>query len=310
MSPSSGTHSPGRPRIALAELVPEAYVYPGDRAALANLQRLPILPLVLRKFNDLALDRMYFVRNRAESIRCGPRQLPTLHRLLLEGCRVLRVAEPELYVRHDAQLHAATAGVARPFIVVSSTLLDQLDDDEILYVLGHELGHIQCGHVLYQMLGRFLVPVLDALGQATLGVGRLAGVGLLTAFYEWLRQAEFSCDRAGLLTCQDPNIAYSAILKLGAGNSRMSQELSVAAFLEQARGCAGEVAAAPPEALSRALAFLLYNWQLEHPQVVFRAHELESWVEEGAFAGLLERRGRPVQGQGPACGAAAPEEAV
>jgi Zn-dependent protease with chaperone function len=285
-------------RIMLTGMSPEGFVSPTDRAALQNLQRLPGLPLVLRKFNELALDRMLYAQNSAESVRCGPRQFPTLHHLLREACSVLDMPEPELYVRYSEHYNAYTAGVNRTFITLHSALLDGLTDEELLYVLGHELGHIKCGHVLYSMLARFLIPLLDALGQATLGVGRLAGMGLVSAFYEWMRQAEFTCDRAGLLTCQRPRTAFTTTMKLGCGSSRFDQEMNVDAFLEQARSHAETNGL---DGAAKALMFLLYTWQLDHPQVVFRAKQLDDWIRGGAYERILSGDyvrnggGRPVE---------------
>jgi hypothetical protein len=41
------------------------------------------------------------------------------------------------------------------------------------------------------------------------------------------------------------------------------------------------------EGLTKALLFVFYNWQLTHPQVVFRAKELEEWLRGGAYARIL-----------------------
>jgi Zn-dependent protease with chaperone function len=262
----------------------EAFVSPTDRAALNNLQQMPLLPMLLRKFHEVAVDRVFYVENSAGCVRCGPRQLPTLYRLMQEACAILDMPEPELYLQRHAEYNAYTAGVDRPFIVLYSELVEGFTNDELLFLFGHELGHIKCGHVLYQMMGRTLIPLLEALGQATLGIGQLAGIGLVSAFAEWMRQAEFSCDRAGLLACQDTRTAFTAIMKLGGGGTRFDSEMSVDAFLEQARQHADS---ARPEGIARALLFILYNWQLSHPQVVFRAKGLDEWIQSGAYERVL-----------------------
>ena len=55
-------------------------------------------------------------------------------------------------------------------------------------------------------------------------------------------------------------------------------------FLEQARQ---HEESAPAEGIAKALLFLLYNWQLSHPQVVFRARELDQWVQSGEYERIL-----------------------
>jgi Zn-dependent protease with chaperone function len=251
---------------------------------LASLQQMPLLPKLVQKFNEIAGDRVAYLQNSAASVRCGQRQLPTLYRLLQEACEILDVPEPELYLQRGPLENTHTAGVSRPFIVLTSGVVNDFSNEELLFVLGHELGHIKCRHVLYQMLGRLLLPLLEALGSVTLGIGQLAGVGLVSGFYEWLRQAEFTGDRAGLLVCQDARVAYTAIMKLGGGGARLAAEMSVDQFLEQARRHAE---GAPTEGIAKALLFFLYNWQLTHPQVVFRARELDQWVRSGEYERIL-----------------------
>jgi Zn-dependent protease with chaperone function len=271
-------------RIKLKGIVSDAFIVPTDKAALDNLKALPVLPDLIRKFNELALDRMLYVHNTASSVRCGAGQFPSLYKLLREACKILDVPEPELYVRYHVQGNAFTAGVERPFIVLNSPIVDILTDDELLCVIGHELGHIKCEHVLYQSVGAVLAPLIQAIGSITLGIGTLAGQGVVAAFYEWMRQAEFTCDRAGLLACQDVATSLSAAMKLGAGHTRLSAEMNVEAFLQQARDYVDH---APTEGLAKALLFLTYKWRLSHPEIVHRAKAIDEWARTGSYQAIL-----------------------
>ncbi|MBC8143078.1 MAG: M48 family metallopeptidase [Armatimonadetes bacterium] len=273
-----------RERVALPNLSAAAFVSDTDRAALENIQKIPLLPTILRKFNEMALDRISYARNSAESVRCGPKQYHTLYKMLQESCRVLEITEPELYIRQAETLNAYTSGTDRTFIVLHSSLVEKFTDEEILFIIGHECGHIKAGHVLYQELGRMLMPLLEMLGQATLGLGQIAGIGVVAAFYEWMRQAEMSCDRAGLLVCQDRTAALSGLMRLGGGSSRFDNEANLDTFLEQARN---HSQSAGLEGLSKALLFVMYNWQLTHPQVVFRAKGLDEWEQSGAYDRII-----------------------
>lgn len=271
-------------RVRLTGLHSSAFVSPTDRVARENLEKLPLLPVLIRKFNELAIDRLYYVNVSATSVRCGPGQFGSLHRLLQEACETLDVPEPELYLSQNPMFNAFTAGVNRPFIVLQSGIVDAMTDDELRFILGHELGHIKCGHLLYQMLGVVLLYLLEEVGKVTLRLGQLAGLGLVGAFFEWMRQAEFSCDRAGVLVCQDERVALSALMKLGCGGTRFISEMDPDEFLKQARSHADSAA---PEGIAKAVLFLLYNWQLTHPQVVYRAKGLDDWIESGAYERIL-----------------------
>jgi Zn-dependent protease with chaperone function len=197
--------------------------------------------------------------------------------------KILDAPEPELYIRSHPVANAYSAGLKHPYIVMHSALVDQFEADEIMFVLGHELGHIKCGHMLYMMIGRMLMPLLETIGQVTFGAGAWVGRGLVAGFFEWMRQSEFTCDRAGALVCQDPQVAYAALMKIGCGSTRLNDEMNVDAFMEQAR----HFSSARVEGVAKALTFVLHNWHESHPQVIHRAKDLEAWITSGAYDAIL-----------------------
>src|SRR5690606_26744125 len=110
-------------------------------------------------------------------------------------------------------VNAGAYGMDRPFIVLNSGALRLLDDDELTYLLGHELGHIMSGHVLY----RTMTVILLQLAQMGFPVVGLAARAVLIALLEWSRKSELSADRAGLLSLQNPEAALKAFMKLAGG---------------------------------------------------------------------------------------------
>jgi Zn-dependent protease with chaperone function len=263
----------------------DAFVSPTDKLALDNIKSMPILPLLVRKLNEWAIDHIVHERDAAESIRCSEEQFPTLYALLKEACLIMDVPQPTLYVRYSNTYNAYTSGVAQTYIVLHSALINDFSDEEILFILGHELGHIKCGHVLYQMVARFLIPLLEEIGQMTLGLGKLAGIGLVMGFLEWMRQAEYSCDRAGALVLQDAESSLRTIMKLGGGSTRFDSEMNLDAFLQQSRDHADTSGL---KGVSKTILFLLYTWQLDHPQVVYREKGLEEWLRTGNYGAILQ----------------------
>ena len=45
-----------------------------------------------------------------------------------------------------------TIGMDKPIIVINSSMLDLLDEEEMRFVIAHELGHAQSGHAVYRTL--------------------------------------------------------------------------------------------------------------------------------------------------------------
>ena len=86
-------------------------------------------------------------------VRVDEHQFAGLHRLLGEVGRTLDVAElPEMYVTNSPITNAMTIGMDKPIIVLNSALLDLLDEEEMRFVVAHELGHAMSGHAVYRTL--------------------------------------------------------------------------------------------------------------------------------------------------------------
>ena len=147
------------------------FQHPIDREATAALRALvPVEWAVRQAFRALNVDDASFLDNIAKGVLVGPTQLPALHADLLEACRLLNVdVAPELYVRQDPRPNAYTMAVQgqRPFVVVTTALLDLLEPREVQAVIAHELGHLKCEHGLFLLLSNLLTSVV--LGGTVLG---------------------------------------------------------------------------------------------------------------------------------------------
>ena len=73
---------------------------------------------------------------------------------------------------------AHTYGHTQPFIVLTSGLIDMLDDEECFFVIAHELGHIKADHALYTIIARNISTIMALVGQANLGTGIAVRTGV------------------------------------------------------------------------------------------------------------------------------------
>lgn len=267
-------------RKILTGITKDAFVSDADKWALDKLQNLPLVPQLVSKFYEIGIDRWLYCYNMSSSIRCGPNQYPTLYEIMRESAKTLDMPEPELYVSSNPFPNAFAGGVERPYICLRSSMIDTMSDEELFFIMGHELGHIKANHVLYFSIGWLLFPLLDILGRRTMGASDVATYALVLALYEWSRQAEFSADRAGLLVAQDKEIAIQSLIRLAAGPSRLKNELNQEAFMDQARAYQDADAL---DKLGKFVLFATMGKTMTHPMPVFRTQELEKWVLSGEF---------------------------
>lgn len=258
-----------------------AFMHPWDVNATESLKKIPGFDKLIKKVLEYSLERVFYLQNMADNVRVTKRMFPKLHRYLQWGCKILDVPEPELYVSMKYEANAFTYGHTRPFIVLSSGLVDMLDEEERFFVIAHELGHIKCEHVLYTIVAENIAALLDMLGKATLGIGALLGQGLALGLYDWYRKAELSADRAALLCVQDVDIATNVFMKLAGGAETLFDEMDREEFLRQIRS----YEEADERNLDRVYKLLITAFRT-HPFPIMRAKHLDQWVQDGGFANV------------------------
>ena len=254
----------------------ETFRHPSDARATDALKKIPGLDKLLAKVLEYGLERLYYVDNVASNLRVTPKMFGRLHKNLTWACKILDVAEPEMYVTLDPTPNAWTYGHTKPFITVTSGLVDLMTDEELFFVIGHEVGHIKAGHVLYGTMARNIAAIVAMIGQATLGIGAWFGQGLVIALLEWYRCAELTSDRAALLCVQDLEPARDTFMKLAGGTTRLAAEMDRDEFLRQVR----EYEEVDRSTLDKAYKVLL-TLNRTHPFAMQRAKELELWFGAG-----------------------------
>jgi Zn-dependent protease with chaperone function len=278
--PASGAKA-RRKLKTFPELDVATVMHPWDVQATRTLQKVPGLETLTKKVMEYGFERVFYLENVADNVRVGEHMFPRLHRLLLWACKILGVAEPELYVNTDPVPNAYTYGHTRPFVVLTSGLVDMLDDEELLFVIGHELGHVRFGHVLYTVLARNIVTILEIIGKATLGLGQLLGFGLALPLFDWYRKAELSADRAGMLCVQDADVPMRVLMKLAGGSTTMYEQMNQEEFLRQIRAYED----ADESTLNKMYKVLLTAFRT-HPFPIMRAKHMDEWIRSGEFTRL------------------------
>jgi Zn-dependent protease with chaperone function len=267
-----------RQRVRLDDISSTAWEHPADRGALVALRQLRGFDFVLKKLAGLWNERALRLVFLGSTVRVDDRQFPRVHEVFVGAAFTLDVGElAELYVLSDPQPNAMSLGIDRPFVVVTSGLLELTDDEELRFVLGHELGHVLSGHALYTTMLLQLAQLSGGLSWIPFGALGLRAV--LAGLYEWQRKAELSCDRAGLLACQDPDAAQRAHMKIASGGR--VDLLDAAAFVAQ-----GEEYLNSDDVRDTVLKLLLLEAR-SHPFAVARAAELRRWIDEGGYTAIL-----------------------
>ncbi len=268
----------GNKRIRFKNINSEVWEHPADRLALKTLRKVKGMDELIKFFMGSTTERSLNLIHLASSVRVSERQFSKIYQLHLEACGILDMEKiPELYVSQNPLFNAGAIGVNKPFIVLNSSLLDAFNKEEILTVIGHELAHIKSGHVLYKTLLSILLNLSTLF--ITIPLSGLILSGIIAALKEWNRKSELSCDRAGLLTVQDPEIPVQLLMKMAGGGQIKQMDLS--AFIEQAEEYNQS------DSFSDNIHKILNALGHDHPFHVLRVLELISWVRSGEYDNIL-----------------------
>ncbi|MBW4514029.1 MAG: M48 family metallopeptidase [Timaviella obliquedivisa GSE-PSE-MK23-08B] len=270
------------PKTLLVGLKSDQFRHPLDLQATQAMKQLLGLDVLLRNVLGSVAEQFFYLENIASSVLVSDQQLPDLHKLLLEACKILDLEPPQLYVRQNPAPNAYTFAMRgkQPFIVIHTSLIELLTPEETQAVIAHELGHLKCEHSVYLTLANLVVLA----GQLVPG-GSLLTQSLQAQLMEWVRCAEFTCDRAALLVAQNPRVVASVLMKLSGGSPTLAPQLNLDAFLAQARSYEDMSTSDLGKMLRQ-----LQTAQLSHPVPVLRAREIDRWASTQEYQSLLERR--------------------
>ncbi|MFO0659615.1 MAG: M48 family metallopeptidase, partial [Polyangiaceae bacterium] len=205
------------------------------------------------------------------SVRLSPEVAPSVF-ACLDACRAaLKLdGEIEVYVNASADMNAFA--VTKPqsgitCISFSSATLENLDDLELRWVMGHELGHSLNDH--------FVIP-----HSVLMDDNRISLLHVMQ-YYAWKRYAELTCDRYGLLCCNDLEAAVRTLFKMSSGltSARWLND-ATKSILQRAAQDAAQIDTQDAD-----------DWYSTHPYSPLRVKALESFVRSTTYFALRGEEG-------------------
>lgn len=155
-----------------------------------------------------------------EKARITARNDPRAWGLLSTTASRLSMNPPPVYVSSSASVNAFARGVMSPIIVINQGLINIMDHDELVFTIGHEMGHVKLHHT----------PLHTLFGSGMVAVNWLVYLPMLLFRMFFLsgrmsRSMEHSADRAGLHACQNIEASVRCLLKLKKGTRHLDERL-------------------------------------------------------------------------------------
>ena len=223
------------------------------------------------------MERCGEIEYHGEGINVTAKSMPHLHRQLLEACRILGIEEtPSFSVDWWFGIGGFTVGEKHRRMVLQSGAIDLLTTEELLFMIGHELGHMKCGHKRYHMLTEAMyMPIVNSDLKIWMSLIKLP-------LLNWYRYSDFTADRFGLLCCQDLRVALSTMIKMAGLPKKYHNEINIAAFIRQAADFNNKYISR----IDRLIKYLSIN-AASMPWLVLRAAELLKWYQSGEYEKII-----------------------
>lgn len=154
-------------------------------------------------------------------IRVSEKNFPYIKKTINEFATKINIKTPITYIMQSDQINAFTYGTQNDaWVVITTRLIDTFNEQELKFVIGHELGHISAGHCLINTMATLLFEggllTSNIVSRYFLPLKAFLKIFSL-ALMKWQKASEYTCDRFGFLCCSQENVAYKSLIKLNLG---------------------------------------------------------------------------------------------
>jgi Zn-dependent protease with chaperone function len=201
------------------------YEYLPDTQARKELDKFVELKAITKKFLSEVAEPWLNSELSGTSVKVSKNQFPEIYYLAEEIANSLGIYTPQIFIQQNPYVNSFTHGTGNQnFIVLTNKLLEELQEDYLAFILGHEMGHIKSQHVLYKTLFSWLLRYYSNADKYP--------EDLMLSFLDWERKSEITADRVGLLICQDMEIACRSLLTLAIGSLSLSLKINIDDYIE------------------------------------------------------------------------------
>ncbi len=184
-----------------------------------------IVEEVLKKTKITSNDAYWRSSMEGHSLKVQQHLLPDFHKLCMEVKEALDFHEPvDFYITGDSSVNAFSVSAEdenQPHIVnVNSALFDLMSDDELRFVVGHELGHLINKDSKLSRLIHFVFPP-----------GAAVHISLQYKIRLHEQLAELVADRYGYMASGKMESCVTAFFKLASGLDLAKMNVSIDALI-------------------------------------------------------------------------------
>lgn len=174
-------------------------------------------------------------------VRLSEQQLPDIFELAIKAARIVGLPHlPEIYISGEQMWDSVTMGSQTSSFIALGSVLTNFRGDDLLYLIGREMGHAKAGHALWNTVVNLLAgrqpgnrSLMSSGMLSFLSPSKIIESGINAPLMAWQRHSAITADRAGLLCVGDIEVARRVTLQWTLHSFPLAARINREAWLAQ-----------------------------------------------------------------------------
>lgn len=250
------------------------YEHPLDLSLLSTLKKVPFF----EKIGDWALDYCsrtnFLIEGMGNYFEVTEKSFPRIdHLRKIAADRLSIDFEFPIFIKRDWNYNAYTTGSKYPIMVLHSSIVEDFTDEELLFIIGHEMGHRKSKHTIFHFMAGNILQLARTFGY----LGELTLQAFVISLKEWQRKSELTADRAGYIANQNKEAAITALFKLMGVPVNYQDKEKFNIRLDDALIQAQSHFDFLDDSMYKKFIYALLTSKIDHPWTIERIDEINKW---------------------------------
>lgn len=255
----------------LTGLQVDSFIHPDERAAWSALMKAVWFRKLIDWLGSYQAKLELKTNLLGNTYGVSREDMPELYNIVQEVCKTLDYQIlPQVYVYRNSGLDIGLFYGDTPVLIYPDFLLNEYEGDMIRFETGRAITMLKSNNAQLRVMLCAVIPFVGSIPAV--------GAAALPILTNWLRKADYTEDRGGLLACQDVGVAEKTLMRRC---GLPTQFLDTSVFPAYLKTCK---AASELSGVSQALQTVYRTAAWNNDRIT----ELYKWYSSGAYDDLVE----------------------
>lgn len=257
--------------VELTGLQVDSFIHPDERAAWSALMNAAWLKKLIDWLGSYQAKLELKTNLLGNAFGVSRQDMPELYRTIEKVCRILDYPNvPQVYVYRSSSLNIQIYYGDSPILIYPDFVLNDYDSGMISFETGRAVTMLKSDNAQLRTVLWAAVPLVRSIP--------VVGTAALPVLANWLRKADLTEDRGGLLACQDINTAAKTLMRRCGLPTRFMDVSMLPEYLKTCRAVSGL------SGVSQAALTLCRTSAWNNDRIA----ELYKWYASGVYDDLVE----------------------